>query len=78
MAGHDHNKRQSRTFQQPPVPENQSTRAYIKNVYESVDIDALRSTLAKYGDLAYFDVSRQKVGECFFPDGKKAFWKFHL
>lgn len=62
-AGADHNKRQSRT-QTQVAPENQSTRAYIKNVYESVDGDALKSTLAKYGELAYFDISRQKVIRC--------------
>jgi hypothetical protein len=35
--------------------------AYIKNVNERVDAALLKETLAKYGKIAYFDVSRQKV-----------------
>ena len=74
-AGLDHNKRQSRAMpQQQQAPqqqqqgsnENSMTRAYIKNVYESVDADELKSTLSKYGELAYFDVNRMKVSRTFF------------
>lgn len=73
-AGLDHNKKQSRTIpQQQQMPQQQQqqqgnnestmTRAYIKNVYESVDADELKSTLSKYGELAYFDVNRMKVSD---------------
>ena len=58
-VNHDHNKRQTRVQQAPA--EQQNSRAYIKNVYESVDGDELKKTLEKYGELAYFDISRQKV-----------------
>jgi hypothetical protein len=60
-AGADNNKRQSRAQPQASAPESQGNRAYIKNVYESVDGDALKKALSKYGELAYFDISRQKV-----------------
>jgi hypothetical protein len=33
----------------------------VKNVYQSVKADDLKTELSKYGELAYFDVSRQKV-----------------
>ena len=58
-VNHDHSKRQSRA--QPAASEPQNSRAYIKNVYESVPGDELRKTLEKYGEVAYFDISRQKV-----------------
>ena len=60
-AGHEHKQRQSRSQNQIPAGEVQNTRAYIKNVYDSVDADALKTALAKHGEIAYFDVSRQKV-----------------
>ena len=66
-AGAENNKRQARPIPQHQTSfqqgnnENPMTRAYIKNVYESVDADELKSTLSKYGELAYFDVNRMKV-----------------
>lgn len=65
-AGQEHTKRQSRTQNQAASNENAGNRAYIKNVYESVDADALKKELSKYGEIAYFDVSRQK--NCAFVD----------
>ncbi|OCK87950.1 uncharacterized protein K441DRAFT_331977 [Cenococcum geophilum 1.58] len=65
-AGHEHKQRQSRSQNQTPAGEVQNMRAYIKNVYDSVDADALKAALAKHGEIAYFDVSRQK--NCAFVD----------
>ncbi|OCL04935.1 hypothetical protein AOQ84DRAFT_367078 [Glonium stellatum] len=65
-AGHEHKQRQSRSQNQIPAGEMQNVRAYIKNVYDTVDADALRTALAKHGEIAYFDVSRQK--NCAFVD----------
>ncbi|KAF2834753.1 hypothetical protein M501DRAFT_914950, partial [Patellaria atrata CBS 101060] len=65
-VGPDHNKRQSRVQLQPSPQENQGTRAYIKNVHEGVDGDTLKAALSKHGELAYFDISRQK--NCAFVD----------
>ena len=70
-AGAEHNKRQSRAIPQQQSSSQQGntdalmTRAYIKNVYESVDADELKATLSKYGELAYFDVNRMKVSTRF-------------
>jgi hypothetical protein len=54
-AGHEHNKKQSR------AGEEQKVSAYIKNVNEKVDAALLKTTLARFGKLLYFDVNRQKV-----------------
>ncbi len=35
--------------------------AYIKNVTDKIGTEDLRRELLKYGELAYFDVSRPKV-----------------
>jgi hypothetical protein len=60
-AGSDHTKRQSRP-QSISVPGDKETvMAYVKNVTEKVHAEVLRTTLQKYGELAYFDVSRPKV-----------------
>ncbi|KAF2399384.1 hypothetical protein EJ06DRAFT_538305 [Trichodelitschia bisporula] len=59
-AGADHSRKQSRAQAQPAVGENGRVRAYVKNVYPSVDADELKAHLAKFGELFYFDVSRQK------------------
>ncbi|KAL1962933.1 hypothetical protein VTN77DRAFT_9029 [Rasamsonia byssochlamydoides] len=59
-AGHDHNKRQSR------AGDEQKFSAYIKNVTEKVDAALLKTTLAKFGKILYFDVNRQK--NCAFVD----------
>lgn len=37
------------------------TLAYIKNVNDKIEADALRQTLEKHGHIKYFDVSRPKV-----------------
>ena len=46
-------------------PQNKATEnivlAYIKNVTEKVDADALRTILERYGELKYFDVSKPRV-----------------
>jgi hypothetical protein len=60
-AGSDHAKRQSRP-QSISVPGDKETvMAYVKNVTEKVPTEALRVALQKFGELAYFDVSRPKV-----------------
>jgi hypothetical protein len=59
-VGGDHSRKQSKT-QGQTGSETPRFRAYIKNVYPSVDGDALRAQLSKYGELSYFDISRQKV-----------------
>lgn len=41
--------------------EKEGTMAYIKYVTEKVKAEDLRATLAGYGELAYFDINRQKV-----------------
>ncbi|KAH0537395.1 hypothetical protein FGG08_005794 [Glutinoglossum americanum] len=59
-AGGDHAKRQSRP-QSISVPGDKETvMAYVKNVTEKVSTEALKLALQKFGELAYFDVSRQK------------------
>lgn len=60
-VGSSHNRQQSRqTNVQQQEPQN---RGYVKNVYENVEYDELRSQLSQYGELAYLDISRPKV--CF-------------
>lgn len=53
----DHGKKQNRT--QPKS--DQVVLAYVKGVTEKVDARVLRETLATFGELKYFDVSRPKV-----------------
>lgn len=53
----DHSKKQNR----PQQRIGEQHLAYVKNVTSKVDENLLRSTLEKYGNLKYFDVSRQKV-----------------
>ncbi|KAF2476191.1 uncharacterized protein BDR25DRAFT_64334 [Lindgomyces ingoldianus] len=65
-----HKKEQSRAQNQAPTSEAESKRAYIKNVYSQVEEGALRSTLSKFGDIEYLDISRQK--NCAFVDFKTA------
>lgn len=60
-AGHEHSRKASRAQAQPLVSQDGKVRAYVKNVYQSVDADALKAALSKYGELAYFDVSRPKA-----------------
>ncbi|KAJ5145741.1 uncharacterized protein N7515_000305 [Penicillium bovifimosum] len=52
-AGPDHKKSQSRAGEETVL-------AYIKNVNEKVDASLLKQTLARFGKLKYFDVSRPK------------------
>lgn len=59
-VGSGHDRKQSRA-QGQVGSEAPRFRAYIKNVFANVDADALKSQLTKYGELSYFDVSRQKV-----------------
>ncbi|KAJ5416388.1 hypothetical protein N7491_011290 [Penicillium cf. griseofulvum] len=51
-AGHDHKKSQPRA--------EETVLAYIKNVNDKVDASLLKQTLARFGKLKYFDVSRPK------------------
>ena len=58
-VGSSHTRQQSRqTNQQQEGPPN---RGYIKNVYESIDSNELKTKLEEFGELTYFDISRQKV-----------------
>lgn len=52
-AGHDHKKSQPRAGEETVL-------AYIKNVNDKVDASLLKQTLARFGKLKYFDVSRPK------------------
>ncbi|KAL1625149.1 hypothetical protein SLS56_007495 [Neofusicoccum ribis] len=54
----EHTKRQSRIQNQPSEPT--SVRAYIKNVYENIDAEALKAALSKFDKITYFDISRPK------------------
>jgi hypothetical protein len=58
-AGAEHNRSKSRV-QAPIVGPDGKVRAYVKNVYTGVDADELKAHLTKFGELAYFDVSRAK------------------
>jgi hypothetical protein len=58
-AGNDHSKKHSRP--QSMSGDKANVLAYVRYVNDKVDADELRQALAKFGDLAYFDVSRQKV-----------------
>lgn len=64
-VGGSHARQQSRQVnsQQQEGPQ---TRAYIKNVHEGIEGNELKAHLEKYGEVVYFDLSRQKVGgsEC--------------
>jgi hypothetical protein len=59
-AGAEHSRSKSRA-QAPIVGPDGKVRAYVKNVYAGVDADELKAHLTKFGELAYFDVSRAKV-----------------
>ncbi len=62
-AGSD-SKRQNRpqSISGPPA-EKDGTLGYVKYVTDKVGREELESALAQYGELAYFDINRQKV--CF-------------
>jgi Nuclear transport factor 2 (NTF2) domain len=55
----DHSKKQNRP--QAKTSTESNALAYIKNVNEKIQASELRSELEKYGELRYFDVSRQRV-----------------
>lgn len=61
-AGHEHAKRQARPQSVSGAVEGGNVMGYVKNVTEKVDASILKTTLQQFGKLAYFDVSRQKVG----------------
>ncbi|KAI1423594.1 hypothetical protein F5Y12DRAFT_527319 [Xylaria sp. FL1777] len=69
-AGGD-SKRQNRpqSISGPPA-EKDGTLGYVKYVTEKVGRDELESALAQYGELAYFDINRQK--NCAFVEFKTA------
>ena len=60
-AGSD-SKRQNRpqSISGPPA-EKEGTLGYVKYVTDKVSRDELEAALAQYGELAYFDINRQKV-----------------
>ncbi|QDS72023.1 hypothetical protein FKW77_002101 [Venturia effusa] len=58
-AGADHNRSKSRP-QAPIVGPDGKVRAFIKNVYASVDAEELKAHLNKFGELVYFDINRAK------------------
>ena len=60
-AGNEHTKRQARPHSMSGAGDKETVLAYVKNVTDKVPNDALKAALQKYGELAYFDVSRQKV-----------------
>lgn len=65
-AGTD-KQRQGRQHSQSISSNQENTLAYVKNVNEKVDAAILKATLAEFGKLVYFDVSRQKVKKNPFP-----------
>lgn len=60
-AGADHARKQSRAQNAPTQSHDGRVRAFVKNVTEDVDADALKQVLSRHGDIVYFDVARQKV-----------------
>ena len=60
-AGSDNKQRQSRQHSQSMSSNQGNVLGYVKNVTEKVDASILKSVLAGFGKLEYFDVSRQKV-----------------
>ena len=61
-VGGDNKKQQSKVQAGAGAQEGPQSRAYIKNVNDSIDAKDLRNLLEKFGEIVYFDVSRQKVG----------------
>ena len=61
MAGSDNNKKQGRQHSQSLPGSQENVLGYVKNVTDKVDASILKTTLAQYGRLVYFDVSRPKV-----------------
>jgi hypothetical protein len=69
-AGQEHSRKQSRAQNAPAVGNDGRVRAFVKNVTEDVEADLLKSVLAKFGEIVYFDVARQKV--CTHQSGPRA------
>ncbi|KAF4554236.1 Nuclear transport factor 2 (NTF2) domain-containing protein [Elsinoe fawcettii] len=63
-----HGRQQSRAQTGAAPQEGPQSRGYIKNVTDTVDAKQLRSLLEKFGEIVYFDISRQK--NCAFVDFK--------
>ena len=61
MAGSDNSKKQGRQHSQSVTGIQENVLGYVKNVTDKVDASILKTTLAQYGKLVYFDVSRPKV-----------------
>ena len=61
MAGSDNSKKQGRQHSQSVTGNQENVLGYVKNVTDKVDASILKTTLAQYGKLVYFDVSRPKV-----------------
>ena len=59
-AARDHGKKQARPQSGAPTP-TENSRAYMKNVGENLTTDIIRNHLAKFGELLYCDINRQKV-----------------
>ncbi|KAG8526755.1 uncharacterized protein KY384_008184 [Bacidia gigantensis] len=59
-AGPDNKQRQGRQHSQSVSSSQDNVLGYVKNVTDKVDASILKTTLASFGKLAYFDVSRQK------------------
>ncbi|GAM82592.1 hypothetical protein ANO11243_005740 [Dothideomycetidae sp. 11243] len=66
----DNRRQQGRSQANAGAQDGPQNRAYIKNVHDGIDSKQLRAALEKFGELAYFDVSRQK--NCAFVDFKTA------
>ena len=60
-AGSDNSKKQGRQHSQSVSGSQENVLGYVKNVTDKVDASILKTTLAQYGKLVYFDVSRPKV-----------------
>lgn len=60
-AGSDNAKRQNRPQSVSISQEKEGTLGYVRNVTEAVKTEELRAALAKFGELVYFDINRQKV-----------------
>ncbi|KAL9124751.1 MAG: hypothetical protein Q9217_005953, partial [Psora testacea] len=60
MAGSDNKQRQGRQHSQSTSSSQGNVLGYVKNVTEKVDASILKTVLAGFGRLEYFDVSRQK------------------
>lgn len=63
----DHGKKQSRPQNRAEAEGN--VLGYIKNVTENIEAIKLRTTLEKYGEIKYFDVSRPRASTILFLYG---------